>query len=198
MWEKVVTNLVSNAFKFTPGGEVAVRLRERDDCFVLEVADTGVGIPEAELGRVFERFHRAPSSWARTHEGTGIGLSLVRELVEAHGGRIGVKSVVGQGTTFTAEIPQGFAHLPLDAVESTPAEPRVGRGAMAHVADVRRWVGEGGAIERDTPGSAARANVRRAHVLWSTTTQTCARTSPHCSPPSTRSRPPRTAAWPLR
>jgi signal transduction histidine kinase len=82
MWEKIVPNLISNAFKFTLAGQVSVALREDREHAVLEVADTGAGIPGAELPHVFERFHRVAGASARTHEGAGIGLALARELVE--------------------------------------------------------------------------------------------------------------------
>ena len=140
MWEKIVPNLLSNAFKFTLSGEVAVRLREEPDDVVLEVADTGSGIPEAERPRVFERFHRVAGVVARTHEGTGIGLALVRELVELHGGRVSVQSEVGRGSTFRVAIPKGFDHLPADAVSHTPADPRIARDAVAHAAEMASWL----------------------------------------------------------
>jgi signal transduction histidine kinase len=139
MWEKIVPNLVSNAFKFTMAGEIAVRVRAEAERFVLEVADTGIGIPEAELPKIFDRFHRVPGTSGRTHEGSGIGLSLVRELVELHGGRVSVTSAVGHGTTFRVEIPKGFAHLPADAVSQQRAEARVGRDAVAHAIEAARW-----------------------------------------------------------
>src|SRR6185312_5998847 len=100
MWEKIVLNLVSNAFKFTLEGQIAVRVREREACFELTVADTGTGIPEMDLPRIFERFHRVQGAKARTHEGTGIGLALVQELVRLHGGKVAATSTVGEGTTF--------------------------------------------------------------------------------------------------
>ncbi len=89
MWEKIVLNLVSNAVKFTFDGEIRVRVRAVEGAARLEVTDTGVGIVPDELPHVFERFHRVPGARARTHEGTGIGLALVRELVEMHGGQVG-------------------------------------------------------------------------------------------------------------
>jgi signal transduction histidine kinase len=141
MWEKIVPNLISNAFKFTLSGEVAVRLREDPEHIVLEVADTGAGIPQAELPHIFERFHRVAGVSARTHEGTGIGLSLVRELVEVHGGRVSVESEVGRGSTFRIAIPKGFAHLPADAISQTPSDPRIARDAVAHAAEMAGWVG---------------------------------------------------------
>jgi signal transduction histidine kinase len=141
LWEKIVPNLVSNAFKFTLAGQIAVRVREEAARVVLEVADTGSGIPEAELPRIFDRFHRVAGATGRTHEGTGIGLSLVRELVELHGGRVTVESELGRGTTFRVEIPKGFAHLPADAVSQKPADPRRARDSIAHAAEAARWVG---------------------------------------------------------
>jgi signal transduction histidine kinase len=145
MWEKIVPNLVSNAFKFTLSGEIVVRVREHPDSVVLEVADTGVGIPEAELPKIFERFHRVPGAIGRTYEGTGIGLSLVRELTELHGGRVSVESTVGKGSTFRVEIPKGSAHLPADALSRDPAAPPTGRAAAAHAAEAAHWAGVGSA-----------------------------------------------------
>jgi signal transduction histidine kinase len=110
MWEKVVLNLVSNAFKFTFEGEVRVALRLEEE-FVLEVRDTGTGIPPGELAHVFERFRRIEGAKSRTHEGTGIGLALVQELVKLHGGAVSVESVEGEGSTFRVRIPRGSAHL---------------------------------------------------------------------------------------
>jgi signal transduction histidine kinase len=149
MWEKIVPNLVSNAFKFTLAGEIAVRVREHAAAVVMEVADTGVGIPEAELPRIFDRFHRVQGTKGRTYEGSGIGLSLVRELTELHGGRVSVESAVDQGTTFRVEIPKGFAHLPAEAVSHQAAEIRIGRDTAAHAAEAARWTGAA------SPGGAA-------------------------------------------
>jgi CheY-like chemotaxis protein len=92
MWEKIVLNLVSNAFKFTLDGEIHVTLRRTPTHATLEVRDTGSGIPAGELAHIFERFHRAEATQGRTHEGTGIGLALVQELVKLHGGTIEVAS----------------------------------------------------------------------------------------------------------
>jgi signal transduction histidine kinase len=165
LWEKVVTNLISNAFKFTQRGEVAVRVREREGRIVLQVADTGVGIPHEELPRIFERFHRVASTWARTHEGSGIGLSLAREIVELHGGRVTVVSEPGRGTTFTVEVPKGYSHLPADSVSHTPADPRISRDAMAHVAEAGRWATDAGATGGRGPQPASSPGAPRARVL---------------------------------
>ena len=130
MWEKVVSNLLSNAFKFTFEGAVTVTLEPVDGAVELQVRDTGVGIPEDQRERVFERFHRIEGTQARTYEGTGIGLALVQELVKLHGGSVRVDSVLGRGSTFTVTIPRGTAHLPAQRIQaarsiaSTASEPR--------------------------------------------------------------------------
>ncbi|QIG44971.1 SpoIIE family protein phosphatase [Nocardioides anomalus] len=110
-WSKVVLNLLSNALKFTLHGEVRIALRAEDGYAVLRVSDTGAGIPAAEQPRLFERFQRASSARSRTHEGSGIGLALVAELVQSHGGDVGVTSAPGEGSTFTVRLPFGSAHL---------------------------------------------------------------------------------------
>jgi signal transduction histidine kinase/CheY-like chemotaxis protein len=111
-WEKVMFNLLSNAFKFTWSGEISVTLGMVDDDFELSVKDTGTGIPEDELAKVFERFHRVQGATGRSIEGTGIGLALVRELVRQHGGSVRVHSILGEGSTFVVKIPRGKSHLP--------------------------------------------------------------------------------------
>ena len=119
MWEKILLNLLSNAFKFTFDGQICVELRSRGDRVELRVADTGVGIPEADLPRMFERFHRVKHVRARTHEGTGIGLALVQELARLHGGGVTVESKEGRGTTFTVSVRMGTSHLPSDRIAGT-------------------------------------------------------------------------------
>jgi signal transduction histidine kinase len=112
MWEKIVLNLLSNAFKFTFDGRITVELRSAGECVELRVSDTGVGIPAADLPQIFDRFHRVRNTRARTHEGTGIGLALVQELARLHGGEVTVASEEGRGTTFTVSIRTGSMHLP--------------------------------------------------------------------------------------
>ncbi|QHS58931.1 response regulator [Chitinophaga agri] len=119
MWEKILLNLLSNAFKYTLEGGITVTLKEEDDYAILRVRDTGVGIPADELPNMFERFHRVKNSKGRTFEGTGIGLSLVKELVLLHQGTITVDSKEGAGSTFTVRIPLGSAHLPEDQIVKT-------------------------------------------------------------------------------
>jgi len=116
MWEKIVLNLLSNAFKYTLEGTITVSLQQEGNDALLKVQDTGVGIPKKELPHMFERFHRVENSAGRTHEGTGIGLSLVHELVHLHGGEIAVMSTEGLGSTFTVKVPLGSAHLPQEHV----------------------------------------------------------------------------------
>src|SRR3984957_2713273 len=112
MWEKIVLNLISNAFKFSFEGKIEVRLRAEGEQVILTVSDTGVGVAQSELPRLFERFHRIEGSKARTHEGSGIGLALVQELVRMHHGEIAATSELGRGTTFSIAIPFGAEHLP--------------------------------------------------------------------------------------
>ncbi|MCF2489447.1 ATP-binding protein [Dyadobacter sp. CY347] len=111
MWEKIVFNLLSNAFKFTLEGAITVKLFADGENAVLTVTDTGVGIPEPELPHMFERFHRVQNAAGRTYEGTGIGLSLIKELILLHNGSVSVESVEGQGSCFTVSIPFSTAHL---------------------------------------------------------------------------------------
>ncbi|HJQ28555.1 MAG TPA: ATP-binding protein, partial [Rubrobacter sp.] len=102
---QVASILLDNAVKYTPqGGSVLVRVEEEDGMAALEVSDTGVGIPEDDLPLVFERFHRADHS--RTDGGVGLGLSIARQIAEAHGGEIRARSVPGKGSTFTLLLPQ--------------------------------------------------------------------------------------------
>ncbi|ORX86570.1 hypothetical protein K493DRAFT_291249 [Basidiobolus meristosporus CBS 931.73] len=116
MWEKIVFNLIGNAFKFTMKGSITVKLAssEDDSHAILSVADTGDGIPSHEIMRVFERFHRVEGRRGRSHEGTGIGLALTQELAKLHGGTVGVTSEFGKGSVFTVHIPFGCSHLPKD------------------------------------------------------------------------------------
>jgi PAS domain S-box-containing protein len=114
MWEKIVFNLLSNAFKFTQQGQITVRQRIIGENVELQVEDTGIGIPEFELENVFKRFHRIEGTQGRTHEGSGIGLALVQELVKLHGGTVRVQSLYGQGSTFTVSIKSGTQHLKSD------------------------------------------------------------------------------------
>ena len=140
MWEKVVLNLISNAFKFTLEGTITVRLRQDAGDAVLDVQDTGVGVPSLEVPRLFERFHRVEGSAGRNFEGSGIGLALVQELVRQHAGSIDVASEVGAGTTFTVRIPLGAAHLPQERLRQSRRTLEPSSGARAIVQEAQRWL----------------------------------------------------------
>ncbi|HST12039.1 MAG TPA: response regulator [Terriglobales bacterium] len=159
MWEKIVLNLVSNAFKFTFEGKIEVSLARAGRNVELRVSDSGVGIPQEELPRVFNRFHRIENTRSRTHEGSGIGLALVQELVKLHGGSIEVESTVGKGTTFTVSIPLGKDHLPVDRIRGGNGEALSTRGATPFVEEALRWLPDA-AYESilDAPEAAAPAS----------------------------------------
>lgn len=144
MWEKIVLNLLSNAFKFTFDGEITVRLRRADNHIELAVEDTGVGIPAAEIPHLFERFHRVKGARGRTFEGSGIGLSLIQELVKLHSGTVQVSSVEGEGSCFTVSIPAGSAHLPRDRISTTRTLTSTPLGATPYVEEALRWLPERG------------------------------------------------------
>ena len=143
--EKVLLNLLSNALKFTTrGGEVEVTVGAQSSGAEMTVRDTGVGIAPNELPRVFERFYQSDSSATRRYEGTGIGLALARELVELHGGTIGVESTLGSGSTFTVKLPLGTSE---NGVAASPAVP------MAHAPTPTTM--EASALELATPSAGA-------------------------------------------
>ncbi|MFB6394271.1 SpoIIE family protein phosphatase [Polymorphospora lycopeni] len=141
MWEKIVLNLLSNALKFTFAGRITVRTLASGGSAVLEVSDTGVGIPEADLPLVFERFQRVVGRRARSHEGTGIGLAVVRELTELHGGRVAVRSRPDVGSTFTVTLPFGAGHLPADQVGTGDTPVDESDTARLYLAEAVRWAG---------------------------------------------------------
>ena len=160
MWEKIVLNLVSNAFKFTFEGEIAVELRDSADqrCAELTIRDTGVGVPQSELPRLFERFHRIEGQRSRSFEGSGIGLALVQELVKLHGGAIRAESEVGKGTAFKISIPYGTGHLSPDQIGKEHSRLSTSLRAEAFVEEALRWlpaaeIAGGGPEDRahDTP-----------------------------------------------
>ena len=148
MWEKIVLNLLSNALKFTLQGSVHLSLLERPGAVELRVRDTGVGIPDGDIAHVFERFHRVQGTRARTHEGSGIGLALVNELVRMHGGVLTVASKLDEGTTFTASIPTGMAHLAAQQVRDSVARAPDSTSARLYLAEALRWIPDSGAPRR--------------------------------------------------
>ncbi|MDH5201537.1 MAG: cell wall metabolism sensor histidine kinase WalK, partial [Candidatus Bathyarchaeota archaeon] len=120
--DQVLTNLLSNAIKYSPdGGTITVHVREVSDKVAVSVTDQGIGIPEEQIGRLFDRFHRVDTRDSRKQYGTGIGLYLVKHLVEAHQGEVSVQSKPGEGSTFTFVLPK---NLPQDqeSADSASAE----------------------------------------------------------------------------
>jgi len=157
MWEKIVFNLLSNAFKFTFEGEIVIEIKPSADgqFAIVELSDTGTGIPEHELPHVFERFRRIANARGRSIEGSGIGLALVQELVKAQGGSISVVSRVGQGTRFCVTMP--FSFTDAEASGRPDGEIRSGaRRAQAYIDEALGWLTQtGGEIEELAPPSAS-------------------------------------------
>jgi len=128
--EKIITNLLSNAFKFTPkGGRITLTITEHipDDLFKngyaqITIADTGSGIEPEHFSKIFDRFYQADMSSTRAYEGSGIGLSLTKELVELHHGTISVSSEVGKGSVFKVTLPLGSDHLKPEEIENGETE----------------------------------------------------------------------------
>ena len=140
MWEKIVLNLISNAFKFTFTGGITVRLHQVGERVELAVQDTGIGVPAAEIPRLFERFHRVKGAQGRTFEGSGIGLSLCGELVKLHGGTLKVSSVEGEGSCFSVFIPTGRAHLSAERIGANRTTTPTAIGAFPYVEEVLQWL----------------------------------------------------------
>jgi signal transduction histidine kinase len=140
MWEKIVMNLLSNALKFTFEGEVSVRLAPAQGGARLTVKDTGTGIPRREVSKLFQRFHRVEGARSRSHEGTGIGLALVHEIVKLHGGEISVASDEGKGTEVTVTLRGGREHLPLEHVAESSDAATVARSAAAYLDEALHWL----------------------------------------------------------
>ncbi|MDO5673983.1 MAG: response regulator, partial [bacterium] len=146
MWEKIVLNLLSNAFKFTFEGGIEVALQQAGKVVELAVLDTGTGIAAEELPHLFTRFHRIKQARSRSHEGSGIGNALVKELVDRHGGTITVESRVDEGSTFLVRIPLGKQHLPQDQVEQESSPPSLSttiqsaNASNAYIEEALRWL----------------------------------------------------------
>jgi signal transduction histidine kinase/DNA-binding NarL/FixJ family response regulator len=175
MWEKVILNLLSNAFKFTFSGGIAVEVGASDDMRLAKVSvrDSGVGIPDAEIPKLFERFHRVEGQRSRSFEGSGIGLALVQELVRLQGGTIEAQSREGHGTTFTVSLPFGTAHLASQQIGPARAHASPATRAQAYVEEVLRWLPELPAASEDSmlmrieldAAPPIGAGIRRARVL---------------------------------
>jgi signal transduction histidine kinase/CheY-like chemotaxis protein len=141
MWETIILNLLSNALKSTFDGEIRVQIRNLGTAAQVRVTDTGTGIAEEDIPRLFQRFVRIEGARRRSHEGSGIGLALVQELVEMHGGTIGVESVLGKGTTFTITLPFGRQHLSKGQIAARSVNPVALQGtALAFVREAHGWL----------------------------------------------------------
>ncbi|MEG3895027.1 MULTISPECIES: response regulator [unclassified Microcoleus] len=141
-FDKVIYNLLSNAVKFTPeGGNITLTVASAGAHCLLQVKDTGIGIRTEQIPYLFERFHQAEGSASRSYEGSGLGLALVKELVELHGGQISVESVYGEGTTFSVWLHFGSTHLPPEQVLEIPAEFHSSK-ASVELADVESDLSE--------------------------------------------------------
>ncbi|WP_190303297.1 response regulator [Methylomonas rhizoryzae] len=170
MWEKIVLNLLSNAYKHTFSGEIEVALRWRETSVELAVRDTGVGIAPDQLSHVFDRFHRVPNVRSRSHEGSGIGLALVQELVRLHGGAVGVTSRPGVGSTFTVTILAGTAHLPVERIRPSRTTDAHPLAADFFAEEALRWDLEkehecGTSQQTGTDGSIELSTGLNAHIV---------------------------------
>ncbi len=124
LFDSVLYNLLSNAMKFTPaGGEIEVSVAPGEAGVRLQVRDTGIGISGDRLPQLFDRFYQAEGSVDRTYEGSGLGLALVKELVQLHGAQVQVESQLGQGSCFTVQLPYGVDHLPEEYIDSSGPVP---------------------------------------------------------------------------
>ncbi|HET9409938.1 MAG TPA: response regulator [Candidatus Sulfotelmatobacter sp.] len=168
MWEKIVLNLISNAFKFTFDGEIVVSISRVGNKAELRVRDTGVGIPADAVPKLFERFHRVPNTRSRTHEGTGIGLALVQELVKLHAGSVQVESKVGEGTTFTVAIPFGQSHLPDEQIARSQTLSPTATSAMPFLDEALRWLPDASTSTEDFMDPNHLSPLRSAQILEST------------------------------
>ncbi|MGW4152109.1 ATP-binding protein [Micromonospora chersina] len=158
-WERIVTNLLSNALKYTFVGRITVELHADETGVRLTVADTGIGISDAELPRLFDRFHRVPGVRSRSHEGTGIGLALVRELARLEGGDVRVHSRAGSGTAFTLTLP--WTALDRPATATGPADGTVGAEARGAAREAAGWLAD----SAGTPVPALPGDVTGARIL---------------------------------
>ncbi|HRI51476.1 MAG TPA: ATP-binding protein [Pseudomonadota bacterium] len=166
MWEKIVLNLLSNALKFTFAGSISISLHPAGDGVELKVSDTGTGIPPGGLPHLFERFHRVQGARARTHEGSGIGLALVHELVRLHGGTITVASQLDEGTTFTVRLAQ--VQLGSDYLgQASRPEPRVPAAlhAAPYVNEALRWLPDAAAPRPASGPASGLAAATSARIL---------------------------------
>jgi len=167
MWEKIVFNLLSNAFKHTFKGSIRVALRWCADHAELRVSDTGIGIAESEVPRLFERFHRVKGAPSRSHEGTGIGLALVRELAALHGGTVGVESTHGYGSAFIVTVKAGRSHLPADRIVAAEESAATALSGAAYIEETLHWLPDSEGAPLGSMQSPPQAGSQaRPRILW--------------------------------
>ncbi|HEY4035971.1 MAG TPA: ATP-binding protein, partial [Ktedonobacteraceae bacterium] len=140
MWEKIIFNLLANALNFTFKGEIEIALKEWKDQIEVHVRDTGEGISPEDLPHIFKRFQRVEDAKSRSNEGSGIGLSLVQELVKLHSGTIKVQSDLGKGTTFMITLPKGYAHLPPERIGAKRTLQPTTLDASSYLEEATSWL----------------------------------------------------------
>ncbi|HZY79556.1 MAG TPA: ATP-binding protein [Cyclobacteriaceae bacterium] len=141
MWERIILNLLSNAFKYSTDGEIRVNTRQRNGMIEVAVADTGIGIAADQIDKLFSRFHRVDNPGGRSQEGTGIGLAMVKELVKLHHGNINVTSTPGKGSVFTVSIPVGKEHLDTQEIDdSNKGNAGLFKHSKAFVQEALKWI----------------------------------------------------------
>jgi signal transduction histidine kinase/CheY-like chemotaxis protein len=157
MWEKIILNLLSNALKATFYGEIQISISAEENGALVTIRDTGTGVPEQELPYLFERFRRIEGAHRRSHEGSGIGLALVHELVEMHGGSIEVESTLDVGTEFKVHMPFGHEHLKQGHVALDAGSPLIVQGsAIAYVQEALGWLPGHDQLQNEITSSVAR------------------------------------------
>ena len=157
MWEQIILNLISNAFKYSKEGTISLHVMQADQQVHVSVSDTGVGIPEDQLDKIFNRFHRVENTEGRSMEGTGIGLAMVKELVRLHRGTIKVTSEPGKGSTFTVSLPVGKNHLPADKIFSD-SPSTVSKRSAAFVEEAWKWLSSEKKQDQNSTTQTANAN----------------------------------------
>ena len=156
MWEKIILNLLSNALKSTFEGEIRVTVRAAGREVLVSVSDTGTGISENDLPNLFQRFTRIDGARRRSHEGSGIGLALVQELVDMHGGSIQVKSAINIGTEFTITLHFGQEHLSRGRVVSSRGSDSMLQGsATAYLQEAMGWLSKDDRLKDDVAATIA-------------------------------------------
>jgi signal transduction histidine kinase len=166
MWEKIVFNLLSNALKHTFQGQITIRLQWLDSTVELMVADTGIGIPAHELPLLFDRFHRVKGAKARSHEGTGIGLALIKELSLLHGGEVRVESVEGQGSTFYVSVRTGTGHLSPEQIGADRPAASTAIRQAAYIEEARRWDAPMPVMATDLPPQPTLQPTPKPRIVW--------------------------------